>query len=160
MEISVIHAGGHFRLQLGHTSITLGRSDVLQLATAIENALLPAPAGREELVEIQTCRVIVDRFRGVADDGLRVLLRELSPKTLQMLFQLAKDNPPLLAKIEANLSKRAFQVLQEDVTDRFATPVPVTQLREAMDDIASHSQRLELEGILQFHGEGEPEISV
>ncbi len=160
MDISVAQAGGRFRLQFDTTAVTLGRGDVIQLALAIDEAMLPAQGKRKELVDVQSCRIVVDRLRHANDEGMRILLRELAPRNLQMILRLAKENPSLLRKLEHNLSKRAYARLVEDVAVRFAKRVPIAEMREAMDELTSLVQRLELDGVLHFRGAEDQMVSL
>jgi flagellar motor switch protein FliG len=106
----------------------------------------------EELAEkVRKLMFVFEDLVGVNDAGIRELLKDVSSKDLTMALKTASEE--LKKKILGNLSKRAAQILQEDLS--VMGPVRLSEVEGAQQNIINTARRLEKEGkIFLMGGEG------
>lgn len=116
----------------------LERADRLEVLAALEEKdANSAAAVKEYLYQIEDLLQIEDR-------SLQKLLSEVNSKTLGMVLKGAPD--PIKAKIMNNLSKRAREMLVEEM--EFLGTVPPAQVQEAQKQVLEVIQRLDQAGEL------------
>lgn len=87
----------------------------------------------------------------VTDQGIRELLKEVRNEELTLALKTASEE--LKRKIFSNLSKRAAQILEEDLS--VLGPVRLSEVEAAQQNIINAARRLEKEGKIQLMtGEG------
>jgi len=84
----------------------------------------------------------------VNDTGIRDLLKEIQNEELTMALKTASED--LKAKIFKNLSQRAAQMLQEDIS--MMGPARLSEVEAAQQTILNVARRLEKEGKLMLAG--------
>ncbi|HQN17763.1 MAG TPA: flagellar motor switch protein FliG [Syntrophobacteraceae bacterium] len=103
----------------------------------------------EEMAErIRKLMFVFEDLVGVNDSGIRELLKEVNSKDLTMALKTASEE--LKKKILGNLSKRAAQILQEDLS--VMGPVRLSEVEAAQQNIINTARRLEKEGKLFLMG--------
>lgn len=90
----------------------------------------------------------------VDDRGIQTLLREVS--TDQLLVALRSVDPELRDKIFANMSRRAAEMLRDDL--EAAPPVRLSEVELAQKDILSIAKRLSDSGEISLGGGGSDEF--
>lgn len=100
---------------------------------------------------IQELMFVFDNLIDVDDRGIQVLLREISSDTLTLALRGAEED--IKEKILKNMSKRAAEMLREDMEAR--GPVRVSEVEVAQKEILATARRLADEGDLQLGGGGE-----
>lgn len=110
------------------------------LGTGQEESVVEHISGKdEELVgRIQELMFIFDNLLGVSDRHIQALLREVSSEHLGLAVKGA--DPAMQDKIYRNMSKRAAQMLQEDLEAR--GPVRLSDVEEAQKEILLVAKRL------------------
>lgn len=105
-----------------------------------------------ELAEkIRKLMFVFEDLVSVTDQGIRELLKEIKPEELTLALKTASDD--LKAKIFGNLSKRAAQILEEDLS--ILGPVRLSDVEAAQQNIITIARRMEKEGrIVLMSGEG------
>lgn len=105
-----------------------------------------------ELAEkIRKLMFVFEDLVNVPDQGIRELLKEVDNKDLVVALKTASEE--LKAKIFKNLSKRAAQMLEEDLA--VLGPVRLSEVEQAQQKILEVARRLEKEGrIVLAGGEG------
>ncbi len=105
-----------------------------------------------ELAEkVRKLMFVFEDLVAIPDQGIRELLKEVDNKDLVIALKTASDE--LKAKIFKNLSKRAAQMLEEDLA--VLGPVRLSEVEEAQQKILQVARRLEKEGkIVLAGGEG------
>jgi len=94
---------------------------------------------------------VFEDLAGVNDQGIRELLKEVKSEDLTLALKTASEE--LKRKILGNLSKRAAQILEEDMS--VMGPVRLSEVESAQQNIINAARRLEKEGkILLMAGEG------
>lgn len=106
----------------------------------------------EELAEkVRKLMFVFEDLAGVNDQGIRELLKEVKSEDLTLALKTASEE--LKRKILGNLSKRAAQILEEDMS--VMGPVRLSEVESAQQNIINAARRLEKEGkILLMAGEG------
>jgi len=117
-----------------------------------ENILHALENYDEELAEkVRKLMFVFEDLVGINDAGIRELLKDVSSKDLTMALKTASEE--LKRKILGNLSKRAAQILQEDLS--VMGPVRLSEVEAAQQNIINTARRLEKEGkIFLMGGEG------
>lgn len=87
----------------------------------------------------------------IDDRGMQTLLREISSETLTIALKGA--DPEIQDKIFDNMSKRAAELLKDDLAVR--GPVRLSEVEEAQKDILGVAKRLSDEGTIMLGGKGE-----
>lgn len=105
-----------------------------------------------ELAErVRKLMFVFEDLAGVNDQGIRELLKEVRNEELTLALKTASDE--LKEKIFKNLSKRASEMLQEDMS--VLGPVRLSDVEAAQQSILQVANRLEKEGrIILSTGEG------
>jgi len=91
---------------------------------------------------------IFDNLLTVDDRGIQALLREVSSDTLAVALRGAE--PEVQDKILRNMSKRAAEILKDDMEAR--GPVKLTDVEAAQKEIVVVAQRLAEEGTISLGG--------
>jgi flagellar motor switch protein FliG len=103
----------------------------------------------EELAEeVRKLMFVFEDLAGVNDAGVRELLKEVSSTDLTLALKTASEE--LKKKIMANLSKRAGQILQEDLS--VMGPVRLSEVEAAQQNIINTARRLEKDGKIHLMG--------
>jgi flagellar motor switch protein FliG len=109
----------------------------------------------EELAEkVRKLMFVFEDLVGVNDQGIRELLKEVRSEDLTLALKTASEE--LKKKVLGNLSKRAAQILEEDMS--IMGPVRLSEVETAQQNIINVARRLEREGkIFLMSGEsGDP----
>lgn len=106
----------------------------------------------EELAEkVRKLMFVFEDLAGVNDQGIRELLKEVKSEDLTLALKTASEE--LKRKILGNLSKRAAQILEEDMS--VMGPVRLSEVESSQQNIINAARRLEKEGkIFLVSGEG------
>lgn len=100
--------------------------------------------------QIKDLLFIFDNLLDVDDRGIQALLREVGSDTLAVALRGAE--PDVQDKILKNMSKRAAEILKDDMEAR--GPVKLTDVEAAQKDIVVVAQRLAEEGTIALGGKG------
>lgn len=103
---------------------------------------------------IQDRMFVFSDLVNVDDRGIQTLLREVS--TDQLLLALRSVDPALKDKIFANMSRRAAEMLRDDL--EAAPPVRLSEVEAAQKDILSIAKRLADAGEIALGGSGGDEF--
>lgn len=101
--------------------------------------------------EIQELMFVFDNLNLVDDRGIQTLLREISTDTLVVALKGADE--PLREKIFRNMSKRASELLQDDMEAK--GPVRVSEVEAAQKEILAVARKLSDAGEIMLGGSGE-----
>jgi flagellar motor switch protein FliG len=104
--------------------------------------------------QIKDLLFIFDNLLDVDDRGIQALLREVSSDTLAVALRGAE--PDVQDKILRNMSKRAAEILKDDMEAR--GPVKLTDVEAAQKEIVVIAQRLAEEGTISLGGKGGSEF--
>lgn len=97
---------------------------------------------------------IFDNLLDVDDRGIQALLREVGSDTLALALRGAE--PDVQEKILKNMSKRAAEILKDDMEAR--GPVKLVEVEAAQKEIVVIAQRLAEEGTISLGGKGGAEF--
>jgi len=97
---------------------------------------------------------VFDDLIDVDDRGIQSLLREISTDSLVLALKGADER--LKEKVFRNLSKRAAEMLQDDLEAK--GPVRVSEVEGAQKEILSVAKRMSDEGQLALGGGGDEYI--
>ena len=100
--------------------------------------------------QIKDLLFIFDNLLDVDDRGIQSLLREVGSDTLAVALRGAE--PEVQEKILKNMSKRAAEILKDDMEAR--GPVKLTDVEAAQKEIVVIAQRLAEEGTISLGGKG------
>ncbi len=100
--------------------------------------------------QIKDLLFIFDNLLDVDDRGIQALLREVGSDTLAVALRGAE--PEVQEKILKNMSKRAAEILKDDMEAR--GPVKLTDVEAAQKEIVVIAQRLAEEGTINLSGKG------
>ncbi|MDH5764759.1 MAG: flagellar motor switch protein FliG [Gammaproteobacteria bacterium] len=100
---------------------------------------------------IRDMMFVFDNLIEVDDRGIQVILREISTETLTLALKAADAG--IKEKIFKNMSKRASQMLQEDLEVR--GPVRLADAEMAQKEILATARRLADDGDISLGGGGE-----
>jgi flagellar motor switch protein FliG len=95
-----------------------------------------------------------DNLLNIDDRGIQALLREVGSDTLAIALRGAE--PAVSEKILKNMSKRAAEILKDDMEAR--GPVKLADVEAAQKEIVVIAQRLSEEGTISLGGKGAPEL--
>jgi flagellar motor switch protein FliG len=104
--------------------------------------------------KIKDLLFIFDNLLDVDDRGIQALLREVGSDTLSVALRGAE--PEVSEKILKNMSKRAAEILKDDMEAR--GPVKLAEVEAAQKEIIVIAQRLAEEGTISLGGKGEGEF--
>jgi len=124
-----------------------------KLESRAEEAILAGIRQSNETLanEIQDLMFIFDNLMDVDDKGIQVLLREVSTDNLVLALKGAEE--PLKEKVFANMSKRAADLLKDDLETK--GPVRVSEVEAAQREILVIARRLADAGEIVLGGSGE-----
>ena len=100
--------------------------------------------------QIKDLLFIFDNLLDVDDRGIQALLREVGSDTLAVALRGAE--PEVQEKILKNMSKRAAEILKDDMEAR--GPVKLVEVEAAQKEIVVIAQRLAEEGTITLGGKG------
>jgi flagellar motor switch protein FliG len=110
-----------------------------------ENILQSLEERDEDLADrVRKLMFVFDDLAAVNDQGIRELLKEVSNEDLTLALKTASDE--LKGKIFKNLSKRAAEMLVEDLS--IMGPARLSEVEGAQQNILTVARRLEKEGRL------------
>ncbi|MEK7259451.1 MAG: flagellar motor switch protein FliG [Pseudomonadota bacterium] len=126
------------------------------LEGSIEAELMEAIKGVDEELgqRIQDLMFVFDNLREVDDRGIQALLREVSSEVLILALKGADEF--LKEKIFANMSKRAAELLRDDLEAK--GPVRISEVETAQKEILGIARRMADAGEIQLAGGGEAMI--
>lgn len=126
------------------------------LDTAIEGPLMDSLRETDEDMsqQIQDLMFVFDNLIDVDDRGIQVLLREVPTEQLQLALKGADDQ--LRDKMLANLSKRAAEMLLEDM--EAMGPIRISEVESAQKEILAIARRLSDTGEIVLGGGGGDEF--
>jgi flagellar motor switch protein FliG len=104
--------------------------------------------------QIKDLLFIFDNLLDVDDRGIQALLREVGSDTLAVALRGAE--PEVQEKILKNMSKRAAEILKDDMEAR--GPVKLAEVEAAQKEIVVIAQRLAEEGTISLGGKGGAEF--
>jgi len=104
--------------------------------------------------KIKDLLFIFDNLLDVDDRGIQALLREVGSDTLAVALRGAE--PEVQEKILKNMSKRAAEILKDDMEAR--GPVKLADVEAAQKEIIVIAQRLAEEGTISLGGKGGAEF--
>jgi flagellar motor switch protein FliG len=100
--------------------------------------------------QIKDLLFIFDNLLDIDDRGIQALLREVGSDTLSVALRGAE--PEVQEKILKNMSKRAAEILKDDMEAR--GPVKLADVETAQKEIVVIAQRLAEEGTISLGGKG------
>ncbi len=100
--------------------------------------------------EIQDLMFVFDNLIDVDDRGIQTILREVSTDTLLLALKATDDE--LKEKIFGNMSKRAAEMLRDDLEAK--GPVRLSEVETAQKEILTITRRLADEGQIMLGGGG------
>ncbi|TNF38129.1 MAG: flagellar motor switch protein FliG, partial [Gammaproteobacteria bacterium] len=106
---------------------------------------------REMADGIQELMFVFDNLKDIDDRGIQTLLREISSDTLTLALKGADE--AIKEKILKNMSKRAAEMLREDMEAR--GPVRLSEVEAAQKEILATARRLAESGDIVLGGGGE-----
>jgi flagellar motor switch protein FliG len=98
--------------------------------------------------QIKDLLFVFDNLLDVDDRGIQALLREVSSDTLAVALRGAE--PDVQEKVLKNMSKRAAEILKDDMEAR--GPVKLTEVEAAQKEIIVIAQRMAEEGTISLGG--------
>jgi flagellar motor switch protein FliG len=104
--------------------------------------------------QIKDLLFVFDNLLDVDDRGIQALLREVGSDTLAVALRGAE--PEVQEKILKNMSKRAAEILKDDMEAR--GPVKLADVEAAQKEIVTVAQRLADEGTIGLGGKGAGEF--
>jgi flagellar motor switch protein FliG len=111
-------------------------------------------ANSEMHQQIKDLLFVFDNLLTVDDRGIQTLLREVGSDSLAVALRGAE--PDVQDKILKNMSKRAAEILKDDMEAR--GPVKLADVETAQKEIIAIAQRLAEEGTISLGGKGAPEL--
>lgn len=126
------------------------------MESSIESAIMDSIAEHDQDMQegISELMFVFDNLNDVDDRGIQALLREVSTDSLTLALKGAEEG--LKEKILKNMSKRAAEMLREDMEAR--GPVRLSEVELAQKDIISTARRLADEGDIVLGGSGAEEM--
>ena len=128
------------------------------METGQANTILEDLRGQDEEIatKIQDQMFVFEDLINVDDRSIQTLLREVSSEIL--LLALKGVNPSLKEKFFSNMSKRAAEMLRDDLEAK--GPVKLSDVEAAHKEILQIATRLEAAGQIQLGGAGGAEALV
>ena len=133
-----------------------GARTVANILNAMERDKSGAELGKIEKADgemhqkIKELLFVFDNLMDVDDRGIQALLREVGSDTLAVALRGAE--PEVQEKILKNMSKRAAEILKDDMEVR--GPVKLTDVEAAQKEIIVITQRMAEEGTISLGGKG------
>lgn len=140
--------------QMGGTKVA---AEIMNnLDTSIEGELMEAIREIDEDlgIQIQDLMFVFDNLKAVDDRGIQALLREVSSEVL--ILALKGSDEELKEKIFGNMSKRAAELLRDDLEAK--GPVKVSEVEGAQKEILVIARRMADAGEIVLGGGGEEMI--
>ncbi len=134
-------------------------ADILNFVDSVAEASIMEKVKEtdEELgQEIQDLMFVFDNLIDIDDRGIQTILRETSTDTLLLALKAADDE--LKQKIFGNMSKRAAEMLRDDLEAK--GPVRLSEVETAQKEILTITRRLADEGQVMLGGGGSAEEMV
>jgi len=131
-----------------------GAQTVAGILNAMDREKSSAELGKIEQADgemhqrIKDLLFVFDNLLGIDDRGIQALLREVSSDTLAVALRGAE--PEVQDKILRNMSKRAAEILKDDMEVR--GPVKLAEVEAAQKEIVVIAQRLAEEGTISLGG--------
>ncbi|MES9843302.1 MAG: flagellar motor switch protein FliG [Candidatus Sedimenticola sp. PURPLELP] len=130
-------------------------ANILNLLDSSEEVLEQITTADEELSqELQDNMFVFDNLIDVDDRGIQTLLREVASE--QLLLALRGADEMLKEKIFKNMSKRAAEMLRDDM--EAAAPVKLSDVEAAQKEILTVARRLADAGEIMLGGAGGEEF--
>lgn len=154
LEQQVARQGSSRFAQLG------GRRSAADIINNLDNALsdrvMEGIRTSDETLgeEIQELMFVFDNLSLVDDRGVQTLLREVSSEQLVLALKAADE--PLQAKIFGNMSKRAAELLKDDIEAK--GPVRISEVEAAQKEILVIARKLADAGEIVLGGAGAEEM--
>ena len=104
--------------------------------------------------EIQDLMFVFENLISVDDRSMQTILREVSTDNLLLAMKVANDE--LKEKIFANMSKRAAEMLRDDLEAK--GPVKLSEVEAAQKEVLTIARRLADEGQITLGGGSEEEL--
>jgi len=104
--------------------------------------------------EIQDLMFVFENLMSIDDRAMQTILREVSTDSLLLAMKAADDE--LKEKIYANMSKRAAEMLRDDLEAK--GPVKLSEVETAQKEILSIARRLADEGQISLGGSADEEL--
>ncbi|HLW22948.1 MAG TPA: flagellar motor switch protein FliG [Steroidobacteraceae bacterium] len=133
-----------------------GTRTVADILNAMDREKSGAELGKIEQADgemhqrIKDMLFVFDNLLAIDDRGIQALLREVGSDTLAVALRGAE--PEVQEKILRNMSKRAAEILKDDMEAR--GPVKLTEVEAAQKEIVTIAQRLAEEGTISLGGKG------
>jgi flagellar motor switch protein FliG len=133
---------------------------VANILNAMEREKLSEEMGKIEKADgemhqqIKDLLFVFDNLLDVDDRGIQALLREVGSDTLAVALRGAE--PEVQEKVLKNMSKRAAEILKDDMEAR--GPVKLTDVEAAQKEIIVIAQRMAEEGTISLGGKGAGEF--
>ncbi len=123
--------------------------------SSIETAIMDSVSEYDQDMQngISELMFVFDNLNDVDDRGIQSLLREISTDTLTLALKGAEEG--LKEKILKNMSKRAAEMLREDMEAR--GPVRLSEVEAAQKEIITTARRLADDGEIMLGGSGAEE---
>ncbi len=156
LESQVEDVGGGGPHKMGGVEVA---AEILnQVDRTVEKVILEKiEEDHEELAdEIRQSMFIFEDLVHLDDRSIRALLKEISNDELLLALKTASED--LKEKIFGNLSKRAAEMLKEDM--EVMGPVKVKEVEQAQRSIIKTARRLEEEGKIVLGGKGGDDLVV
>src|SRR5271154_45226 len=137
-----------------------GPRSAANILNAMEREKLTDEMGKIEKADgemhqqIKDLLFVFDNLLDVDDRGIQALLREVGSDTLAVALRGAE--PEVQEKVLKNMSKRAAEILKDDMEAR--GPVKLTDVEAAQKEIIVIAQRMAEEGTISLGGKGAGEF--
>jgi len=124
--------------------------------SSIESSIMESIGEHDQEMQdgISELMFVFENLNEVDDRGIQALLREISTDTLTLALKGADEG--LKDKILKNMSKRASEMLREDMEAR--GPVRLSEVETAQKEILSTARRLADDGEINLGGSGGEEF--
>ena len=124
--------------------------------SSIESSIMESIGEHDQEMQdgISELMFVFENLSEVDDRGIQALLREISTDTLTLALKGADEG--LKDKILKNMSKRASEMLREDMEAR--GPVRLSEVEAAQKEILSTARRLADDGEINLGGSGGEEF--
>jgi flagellar motor switch protein FliG len=137
-----------------------GAKTVADILNSMDKSESVAEMGKLEKADpvmsqtIKELLFIFDNLLNIDDRGIQTLLREVGSDTLAVALRGAE--PAVSEKILKNMSKRAAEILKDDMEAR--GPVKLADVEAAQKEIVVIAQRLGEAGTINLGGKGAAEL--
>jgi flagellar motor switch protein FliG len=137
-----------------------GPRSAANILNAMEREKLTEEMGKIEKSDgemhqkIKDLLFVFDNLLDIDDRGIQALLREVGSDTLAVALRGAE--PEVQEKVLKNMSKRAAEILKDDMEAR--GPVKLTDVEAAQKEIIVIAQRMAEEGTISLGGKGAGEF--